>query len=252
MKELKGKISIIMPAYNEASHIVSSIKETADAFDGFGYEWELLVIDDGSRDNTFEAACSLLDKYPGRLIVKKNPLNMGKGAAIKLAVEYITGEYVVWLDADMDLHPSQLPTLFDIMLLDDAGVVIGSKLHPNSRVIYPLQRRIISNVYYLLIKFLFDLPCHDTQTGLKLFKSEVLRRVFPMMTVNKFAFDLEVLAIVNRLGFQIAEAPIVLNPRRRYGRIGMTAIITTFWDTLVVFYRMHVLKYYDRFDNNRR
>ncbi len=252
MKELKGKISIIMPAYNEASRIVSSINETANTFDGFGYEWELLVIDDGSSDNTFEAACSLLDKYPGRLIVKKNSLNMGKGAAIKLAVEYLTGDYVVWLDADMDLHPSQIPTLFDIMRLNNASVVIGSKLHPNSRVMYPLQRRIMSNAYYLLIRFLFDLPCHDTQTGLKLFKSEVLRRIFPMMTVNKFAFDLEVLVIVNRLGFRIAEAPIVLSPKRRYGRIGIMSIIVTFWDTLAVFYRMYILKYYDRFDNNCR
>ena len=150
----------------------------------------------------------------------------------------------------MDLHPSQFPTLLAIMRLTEAGVVIGSKMHPNSRVNYPLQRKIISNVYYLLIRFLFDLPCHDTQTGLKLFKSRVLRRISPLMTVKKFAFDLEVLALINRLGIRIAEAPIVLSPQRRYGRIGIAAIIATFWDTLAVFFRMYILKYYDRIDNH--
>ncbi|MCX5715183.1 MAG: glycosyltransferase family 2 protein, partial [Candidatus Omnitrophica bacterium] len=174
MKGLKGKISIIMPAYNEANRIASSIEETAKTFDGFDCDWELLVIDDGSSDNTYEIACSLIEKYNNRLIVKKNPSNLGKGAAIKLAIQHFTGEYAVWLDADMDLHPSQIPALFDIMRLNDASVVIGSKLHPNSIVIYPLERRIISKVYYWLIRSLFDLPCHDTQTGLKLFKSEVL------------------------------------------------------------------------------
>jgi glycosyltransferase involved in cell wall biosynthesis len=239
-----------MPAYNEALRISSSIEETAKTFDSLGYEWELLVIDDGSNDNTYECACRLLEKYPGRLIVKKNPYNMGKGAAIRLAIEYLSGEYAVWLDADMDLHPSQFPTLLAIMRLTEAGVVIGSKMHPNSRVNYPLQRKIISNVYYLLIRFLFDLPCHDTQTGLKLFKSRVLRRISPLMTVKKFAFDLEVLALINRLGIRIAEAPIVLSPQRRYGRIGIAAIIATFWDTLAVFFRMYILKYYDRIDNH--
>lgn len=252
MRGLKGKISIIMPAYNEAGRIASSIEETAKTFNGFDCAWELLVIDDGSKDNTYDVACSLLEKYTHQLIVKKIPANLGKGAAIKLAVEHVTGDYAVWLDADMDLHPRQIPTLFDIMFLDDASVVIGSKLHPNSKVIYPLQRRIISKVYYLLIRFLFDLPCHDTQTGLKLFKSEVLKRIFPLMVVKKFAFDLEVLAIVNHLGYRIAEAPIVLEPRRRYGRIGLGAIFATFLDTMAVFYRMNFLKYYDRIDNHSR
>jgi glycosyltransferase involved in cell wall biosynthesis len=251
MKDFPGKISIIMPAYNEASRIASSIKETAKAFNGFGCDWELLLIDDGSSDDTYAKACSLIEKYLGNLIVKKNPSNLGKGAAIKLALDYLNGDYAVWLDADMDLHPKQLPALFDILLLNDASIVIGSKMHPNSRVRYPLQRRLISYLYYFFIRILFNLPCHDTQTGLKLFKTEVLRRIFPLMVVKKFAFDLEVLAVANRFGFRIAEAPIVLSSRRRYGRIGLKAIFTVFYDTLAVFYRMKILKYYDCLDRDR-
>ncbi|MDD5166434.1 MAG: glycosyltransferase [Candidatus Omnitrophica bacterium] len=252
MKNIRGKVSIVMPAYNEADRIVASIEETIRTFNDFGCSWELVVIDDGSTDNTYELAEALSEKYPEQLIVKKNPFNLGKGRAIKKALHYVTGDYVVFLDADMDLHPIQIQTLFDIMFLDKADIVIGSKMHPNSVVNYPLERRIISMVYYLLIRILFNLPCHDTQTGLKLFRVEVIRDVFPRILVRKFAFDLEVLVNAHHLGYRIAEAPIILRPQRRFGRIGSRAVITTFWDTLVVFYRMRVLKYYDRIDYHRR
>jgi len=252
MQNLKEKISIIMPAYNEAERIVSSIEETVKTFKEFGCSWELIVIDDGSGDNTFERAGQLMQKYPQELIVKKNPFQSGKGRALKKALHYISGDYVVWLDADMDLHPIQVQTLFDIMRLDNADIVIGSKLHPNSVVNYPLDRRIISFVYYILVRLLFNLPCHDTQTGLKLFKTEVVRKVFPRILVKKFAFDLEVLVNAHHLGYRIAESPIVLNPQRGYGRIGPRAVFTTLWDTLTIFYRMHILKYYDRIDYYRR
>ncbi len=252
MRDIKEKISIIMPAYNEAGRIASSIDETVKAFNDFGCLWELIVIDDGSSDTTFqEAECAAL-KYPDKVFVKKNAFNMGKGRALKKALHYVNGDYVVFIDADMDLPPVQISTLFDILFLDNADVVIGSKMHPNSVVEYPLERKIISLVYYWVVRALFNLPCHDTQTGLKLFRTKVLREVFPRLLVKKFAFDLELLANAHHLGFKIAEAPIILHPRRPYGRIGTHSIFTTFQDTLAVWYRMKILKYYDRIDYYRR
>lgn len=252
MKFVKEKISIIMPAYNESGHIADSIEETAKTFNEFGCQWELIVIDDGSSDNTFEIAESVSSRYPGQVIVKKNPYNLGKGRAIRKAVHFISGDYVVFLDADMDLHPLQVQTLFDIMRLDNADVVIGSKLHPNSVVDYPFERRIVSFVYYIIVRVLFNLPCHDTQTGLKLFKAEVVRKVFPRILVRQFAYDLEVLANAHHMGYKIAEAPIVLRQQRKYGRIGSSAVISTLIDTLAIFYRMYILKYYDNIDYHRR
>ena len=252
MKNIKEKISIIIPAYNEADRIVFGIEETLRTFNEFGCSWELIVMDDGSEDNTYELLCALAAKYPEQLIVKKNSLHLGKGRALKKALHYVSGEYVVFLDADMDLHPVQIQALFDIMFLDNADIVIGSKMHPNSIVNYPLQRKIISWAYYLLVRLLFNLPCHYTQTGLKVFKTQVLREVFPRLLVKKFAFDLEVLVNAHHLGYRIAEAPIILKPQRRYGRIGSQSILTTLWDTLAIFYRMRILKYYDRIDYYRR
>lgn len=241
-----------MPAYNEAGHIRASVEETVKTFSDFGCLWELIVIDDGSTDGTSKILEELVCKYPAQLIVGSNPINLGKGQAIKSALDFISGDYTVFLDADLDLHPLQVQALFDIMRLDNADIVIGSKLHPNSIVEYPLQRKIASYFYYLLVKLLFSLPCHDTQTGLKLFKTEVIRKVFPRILVKKYAFDLEVLAVAHHLGFCMAEAPIILKPQRtKYGRIGLKAGLDTLWDTLAVFYRMKILKYYDRVHNHR-
>ncbi|MCM8782428.1 MAG: glycosyltransferase [Candidatus Omnitrophica bacterium] len=252
MRNLKGKISILIPAYNEADRIALGIEEVVKTFNAFGCAWELIVLDDGSCDTTYEVSKEIAERYPGQIIVKKNPVNLGKGRALKKALHYVSGEYTLWLDADMELHPIQVQTLIDIMHLDNADIVIGSKLHPNSIVDYPLIRRIVSLGYYFLVKLLFSLPCHDTQTGIKLFKTEVLRKVFPRILVKKFAFDLEVLVNAHHLGYKIAEAPVRIEKRRWQGRIGLKAIFTTAWDTLAVWYRMYILRYYDRIHYHRR
>jgi glycosyltransferase involved in cell wall biosynthesis len=251
MKNLKEKITILMPAYNEAETIRKSLDETIRTFDDFGCDYEILVIDDGSSDNTLAEALKVADGN-SRVRVKRNLENFGKGRALKKAFRHATGEYIVFLDSDLDLHPGQVQTLFDIMRLDEADIVIGSKFHPNSSVEYPPSRRFISLIYYFVTKVLFCLPVRDTQTGLKLFKAHVLREVFPKILVKSFAYDLEILANAHRLGYKIAEAPIVIEQKRKYGRIGYTSIWQTAWDTLAVFYRMYILKYYDQVKEDKK
>lgn len=245
MKDLKGKVSVIIPAYNEGAVIKNNLLETMRTFDDFGCDYEIILIDDGSTDNTLSEALKVAETNP-RVKVKRNLENYGKGRALKKSIRYASGDYIVFLDADLDLHPGQVNTLFDIMRLDEADVVIGSKLHPNSQVEYPASRKFISFIYYLIIKILFGLPIHDTQTGLKLFKAEVLKKILPKIIVKKFALDLEILANAHHFGYRIAEAPIVLTQRRGYPRIGLKAMWQTGWDTLAIFYRMNILRYYDR------
>lgn len=251
MKDIKGKVSVVMPAYNEGNFIVESLRETVKVFDDFGCDYEIIVVDDGSSDNTYQEALEF-SKQNRKVIVKHNKENYGKGRALKVGFRQASGDYVVFLDADMELHPAQIQTLFDIMRLNEADVVIGSKRHPNSKLMYPLQRKIISSVYFFLIKIIFGLPIRDTQTGLKLFKYDVLRKVFPRILVKAFGYDLEILANVHRLGYKIAEAPVVLDAKMRYGRIGFNSIWTTWLDTMAIWYRMYILRYYDRFDSNSR
>lgn len=245
MKDLKEKISVIIPAYQEGALIKNTLLETIKTFDDFACDYEIILMDDGSSDGTFSEAQKIASNHP-QLKIKRNPKQSGKGRALKKAFRYAEGGYIVFLDADLDLHPGQVQTLFDIMKLDEADVVIGSKLHPNSKVEYPISRKVVSFIYYLIIKLLFDLPVRDTQTGLKIFKAQVLKDVFPKVLVKKFAFDLELLANARHLGYKIAEAPIVLEQKRRYGRIGVVSMWQTGWDTLAIFYRMKIMKYYDR------
>ncbi|MDP2939750.1 MAG: glycosyltransferase [Candidatus Omnitrophota bacterium] len=251
MRDIREKVSVIIPAYDESYRIIQNLEETVKTFEDFGCPYEIIVVDDGSTDDTYEKVSNFSQKHKN-VIILKNWKHYGKGRAIKKGCRLATGDYIVFLDADMDLHPVQLQTFMDIMRLDNADIVIGSKMHPNSILNYPLERKIYSRIYYFLVKMLFGLPIHDTQTGLKLFKREVIRGVLPRILVKEFAFDLEILANAHRLGYKIAEAPVVLNSKRDYPRVGLAAIRNIIVDTLAIFYRMYILKYYDRIDYHSR
>jgi len=250
MLDLKEKISVIMPAFNEGDVIEKNVYETIKTFESFKVKYEIIVIDDGSSDDTLKKLKLLEDKFPDIVKVSRNMKNYGKGRALKKGFRFAAGDYVVFLDSDIDLHPAQLETFFNIMKLDNSDVVIGSKRHPNSVLNYTLQRRIISSIYFFFIKILFGLPIRDTQTGLKLFKHSVLKEVFPKVVINSFAFDLEILAYAHRLGYKIAEAPVFIDSKRSFSRIGIKDLINTGFDTLLVFYRVHFLKSYNKPDED--
>ncbi|MFN2450439.1 MAG: glycosyltransferase [Candidatus Baltobacteraceae bacterium] len=238
-------ISVVMPAYNEAHLIIANLMETAETLSSFEYDYEIIVVDDGSPDKTYLHAARLLTSHPERVRVVRYDKNAGKGNALMCGAQFARGDYVVFLDADMDLHPSQLPTFFGIMEAQACDVVIGSKRHVLSNVNYPWQRRLYSCVYYGLVRALFGLPVKDTQTGLKLFRREVIDRVFPRILCKRFAFDLEVLVNANRLGYRIESAPVTLRFQRAYGRINFRDVKDMLLDTLAIFYRVST-RYYDR------
>jgi hypothetical protein len=127
-----------------------------------------------------------------------------------------------------------------------ADVVIGSKRHPQSDVQVPFVRRILSTGYFFFVWLLFGLPLRDTQTGIKMFKRDILRSVLPRLCVKRFAFDLEVLVNVHRAGARIAEAPVKVRSQRLAQRIRYRDVKTIFIDTLAVFYRARILHWYDR------
>lgn len=235
-----------MPAYNEGVHIRKNIAETSSVLEEKGFDYEIIAVDDGSIDDTFSESLLASRENP-RVKVAGFKTNIGKGNAIKEGFKLVEGEYVVFLDADLDLPPSQLPELLKLMDSRSAQILIGSKYHPDSKLNYPAIRKVISRGYALALKVLFGLPLRDTQTGLKIFKYEVLKRVFPKILCKRYAYDLEILANAHRIGYTIMEAPVVLNFRRvkKWGRIRFNDLYRTGLDTLAIFYRMYILKYYD-------
>ncbi len=239
-------LSVLMPAYNEAHSIAENVCETVETMRELGMDFEIVVIDDGSMDGTDAAASSALRAWPDHVRIVRCNRNEGKGNALICGAVYSKGDYVAFLDADMDLHPEQLARFFTIMKARDADVVIGSKFHPDSKVDYPLLRRVYSFFYYMLVRALFGLPVRDTQTGIKLFKRAVLECVLPRILVKRFAFDLELLANAHHFGYRIVEAPVTLNFKRVCSRVRLSAVCNVFLDTLAIFYRMRILRYYDR------
>lgn len=242
------KISVIMPVYNEEQCIYSNLDETATVLkNAFDDNYEIIAVDDGSSDHTYREMVKTARKLNKARAVKLHS-HQGKGAALRYGFQFTTGDLVAFLDADLDLHPRQLVSFYDIMEKTHFDIVIGSKRHPESVLDYPKRRRALSFFYHLLVFILFGLLVSDTQVGLKLFKYEVLKRVFPKLLVKAFAFDVELLANACRLGYQVVEAPITRSFQRenRWGNIRFRDIRNMLIDTLAIFYRMYILKYYDK------
>lgn len=252
VRKLK-KLSILFPYYNEEKIIVSNIHELIRIMDGLDFHYEIVAVDDGSKDRSFELVKKEFQGNP-KVVLAHNFQNFGKGWALKTAFEFSTGDYILFLDSDLELSPYHLPNFMKTMLDHDADVVIGSKLHADSILEYPLKRRIMSFVYYTLIKILFGLPVMDTQTGIKLFTREALELSLPKVLVKKFAFDIELLIILYKHKKKIVSAPIELKfTRGTFGNIHLKTILNTFNDTFAVFYRDKILGFYNRpFGKNER
>jgi glycosyltransferase involved in cell wall biosynthesis len=239
------RLSVVVPAYNEAAAIASSLAEIIAAVEQLTDDYEIIVVDDGSSDGTARCARLCAELYPGRIAVIESATNHGKGASLVLGASYACGERIAFLDADLDLHPSLLHGLNARM--DETGfdAVIGSKRHPESDVQVPALRRVLSAGYFFIVWLLFGLPLRDTQTGIKIFKREILHAVLPRLCVKRFAFDLELLVNIYRAGGRIADAPVKIRSQRLAQRIRYHDVKTIFIDTLAVFYRARILRWYD-------
>jgi len=230
---MKKTISVIIPAYNEENNIINTVLRINKTLLSMNMNIEIIIVDDGSTDSTL----LLLNKYFDKVLnfkIVNNETNLGKGAAIRAGIDRAMGDYIVFIDADLDISSEQIKVLLDIMQIEEADVVIGSKMHKCSVIEYPIGRRILSLGYYFIIKILFKLNLHDTQTGLKLFKKEVLKKV--SIKEVGFTYDLELLVNINNLGYKIAEAPIVLKPQRRFGRLGLGTAWQIWRDTIKLYF----------------
>lgn len=235
------RLSIIIPAYNEGKNIVNNINSIIKSIDFVTKDFELILVDDGSMDNTKEEVKKIKDK---RVKFSSYELNKGKGAALKYGFEQSKGEFVSFMDADLDINPESLNNFFHYMEFYNADIIIGSKRHPESKVQYPLIRRILSRLYQLFILILFRLNVTDTQSGLKLLKYNCAKELMKKVTVKKYAFDLELLVYAKKKGYKVVEAPITLNYKFSGSGINLKAIKGIFLDTLGIAYRDYILKYY--------
>lgn len=239
-------LSIIIPAYQQEKTIGKDIKKIIKALDSLDYTYEVLVVVDGMVDHTYEKA----SRYKSsRIKILGYKENQGKGHAIRFGMSHAKGDIVGFIDAGMDINPAGFKMLLNHMEWYNADVIVGSKLHPVSQVDYPLWRRILSWGYRFGTRQLFGFKIRDTQVGLKFFKRKVIKDVLPRLLVKKYAFDVEMLAVCYRLNYKrIYEAPVMIEFKAntiQSVNVWRT-ILRMLWDTLAVYYRLKILKYYDK------
>jgi glycosyltransferase involved in cell wall biosynthesis len=250
MGELEAKdLSIIIPAWNEEKTIITVLQKIEEAVilssdKSTPLNYEIIVVDDGSLDNTYKLVINATEKNK-RVRIIRNEENEGKGSAIKTGFNSCRGKVVTFIDADLDLSPSHIPKFIELMTTQHPDIIIGSKRHPFSIVQYPFSRRLLSQIYHLVITLFFHLNLSDTQVGLKMFRYELLEDILPSICCKKYAFDLEVLVSTHHRGYKIVEAPIELKWQRDHNRISLGDVWGIMLDTLAIFYRWKLLKQYD-------
>ena len=239
------KLSVIIPAYNEGKHIKANLFEISDALVAIDDEVEILVVNDGSSDNTKSEIIEASNERP-EIIYAGYDVNRGKGGAIKHGVEQASGDVIAFIDADLDLSPKHIIDYYAHMKESNCDIVIGSKMHKDSKLDYPPARKFFSWGYYVLLKILFGMSIKDTQTGVKMYKSKFIKKVTPALRVSGYAFDIEILALCNHDGAKIDEMPVEIIFRREesFGRIRFKDIWKMFTDTIGIWWNLRVVRSY--------
>ncbi len=245
-------ISVIIPAFRQEKTIEKDLTQLEAILSQLRYSFEMIVVVDGIVDKTYQMAKKVSSK---NIKVFGYENNRGKGNAIRYGIVRSKGNIVGFIDAGMDINPNGLGLLLEQFEWEDADIVIGSKRHPQSKVQYPLVRRTISFFSQIWIKTLFSLNVRDTQVGLKFFKRKVLEDVVPRLLVKRFAFDIEILVVAYYLGYKkIFEVPVELDYNFNESSVSQDlfkSILSTLWDTIAIFYRLKIMRYYDNGANRK-
>ncbi len=203
------ELTIIIPAYNEETRLPAMLGRLLEGFSSGLFDYlstQVLVVDDGSRDNTANVARSYLHDLPWADVIRL-PANRGKGAAVRAGVTRARGKRLVFMDADMAFDPFAIPEL--IARLDHCDIAISSRTHPQSKNIGTFAGRTIAGkAFNLLVRKMTGIDFLDTQCGFKAFDTKAAKTLFCLSTVDRFSFDVEILWIAKELGMVIEEAPV--------------------------------------------
>jgi len=200
------RYSVIIPAYNEAKSIARAIAETHAEFSRFGEPFEIIVVDDGSRDETCAAVENAREEFPNVLLIR-HERNQGKGAAVKTGVATAQGDIFLFLDADLATHPSEFAQCIPLFATND--IVIGSRRKKGSEIVesQPWHRVLAGRTFNAMIRGYLGLPFLDTQCGFKAFTASA-KPLFAELGTNGWVFDVELLGQAMKRGMRIVEVPV--------------------------------------------
>ncbi len=232
------ELSVVMPTYNNSGVVNESIDNVEAAVKKIGVDYEIIVVDDGSMDDTRTKAVTCANRN-GHVKVFGYKKNMGKGYAVRTGFQHAKGSSVIFIDSDLDIDPIQIFDYFQA--LKRGYIVIASKWHPQSSVRTSFLRKILSKAFNRFARFLTGIKIRDTQTGLKAVRKRALEGVFSSLAVNRYAYDVELLALAKLYGMKIVELPVTI--RRPKSRIfPASEICKMFFDLLKIAIRLRLLR----------
>jgi len=210
------ELSIVVPAYNEEHRLAPTLARLSAHLATQSLSWEIVVVDDGSRDATCAVVEAAMARMPGLRLVRQSP-NRGKGAAVRLGMRAARGRIRVMCDADGSMPPDELPRLLAPILAGTAAIAIGSRYAAGARsaVPQPWYRVAWSRLANRVIQRSLVPGVRDTQCGFKAFTAAAADALFGVARIDGWAFDLEILALARRAGLAIAEVGVAWSDDRR-------------------------------------
>jgi glycosyltransferase involved in cell wall biosynthesis len=206
---LEPTYSIVIPAYNEGARLGPTLEKVLGYVHSQQWNAEVIVVNDGSRDNTAEIVRTFAAKDPTLRLVE-NPGNRGKGYSVRNGMLNARGRIVLFSDADLSSPIEESGKLFAAL---DAGadIAIGSRwLRAETQTQrQPLHRQLIGRIFNLLLRLTLGLKFKDTQCGFKAFKQPAEQAIFPLQKIERWGFDPEILFLARKLGFKVQEIPVV-------------------------------------------
>lgn len=234
-------VSIILPSYNTLN-LAENVLEVKNEVEKITKNYEIIIVNDGSTKEWKKEVEKLKKQKNSKIKILSYDVNKGKGHALKKGGLIAKGEKIIFLDSDLEIPPRQIKFFLDE--LENTDIVIGSKRHPDSKIVYPATRKLMSFVYQRLNAILFNLNVKDTQVGMKAFHGRVLKKNLPKLAIKRYVFDLELLVVANKEGYKIKEVPVEIE--YKFGStINLISVLNMLWETAAIFYRLKILKHYD-------
>ena len=227
-------LTVVVPYYNPGPALRATVERAVAVLEETGISFEVVTVSDGSTDGSEES----LDGFDPAVVVRVVLPHAGKGNAVRAGLARGRGRYLGFIDGDGDVPPELLAEFVALVQQRHPDVVLGSKRHPDSDVVYPVARRLYSWGYQQLVRMLFRLDVRDTQAGIKLVRRDVLVEVLPLMVEQGYAFDLEMLVIARQLGHRdLVEAPVRIG-RRFTSTVSRRVVFEMLRDTFSIWWRL--------------
>lgn len=200
--------SIVIPAYNESARLSATLEKVLAYVHAEGWDAEVIVVNDGSRDNTADIVRAFSAKDPALRLVE-NPGNRGKGYSVRNGMLKARGRVVLFSDADLSSPIEEAPKLFQA-LDDGADIAIGSRwLRAETQTQrQPLYRQLFGRIFNLILRLTLGLQFKDTQCGFKAFKQPAAQAIFPLQKIERWGFDPEILFLARKFRFKVQEVPV--------------------------------------------